>query len=118
MRDDDGVEDAGTYVAIAAVALVVLTGTAIRGWALLLVFGGCVFAFVVSGGEALAWLWLFIALPALVIAASLGWLLRAVLGRRGWIPSFVVCVVAATIGGGLLAHRASLESVPTAVARE
>lgn len=118
LRDHGGVEDAGTYLAIAAVALVVLAGTAIRVWALMLVFGGCVVAFVISGAEALAWLWLFVALPALATAASVGWLLRALLGRRGWIPSSVVCVVATTIGGGLLAHRASLDSVPTAVARE
>ncbi|WP_354701608.1 hypothetical protein DSM112329_01933 [Paraconexibacter sp. AEG42_29] len=108
--------DAGTWLAIAAVAGVVTAGAVVRGWAVLVVSVVCALGFVVSGAEALSWLWLMAILPVLAAAALVGWGLRAVAGPRAWLAPGAFLVAGVIAAAGLAAQRAALDPVPDAVA--
>lgn len=110
--------DAGTFLAIAAVSVVVVSGTVLRGCALPPVVALCVVGFAASGAEALSWLWFVIILPVLTAATLAGWLLRALPFRRAWVLPVGVTVIALVVAAVLAGRRAALDPVPGPIAAQ
>lgn len=110
--------DAATFLAIAAVGVVVAGGTLLRAWALPPVVVLCIVGFVASGAEALSWLWFVIVLPVLIAAALAGWSLRILPFRRPWVLPVSFTAIALVVAAVLAGRRAALDPVPAPIAAQ